>query len=345
MTTEAHQPQGAHLVGSVPLENADRVFRMAMSRLGGHLRRLPDGETGHRINWINCQYPLFAKNPNLETVPVPPNRYPPIPQVKIRDGVDPKNIEMPRLGYSDAAIAAYQEFARLKSAGVIPARMRFQVCLPTPLAPIHVFVTPDSQAALEPIYEARLLGELEEITRAIPANELAIQWDTAVEFALLEKVWTTRYADVESEILQRLVRLGNRVPASVELGYHLCYGDSQHKHFIEPKDAGNLVKVANGIAAGLDRTLNWLHLPILRNWTSTSHFEPLRDLKLRPETELYLGLVHKTDGIEGTRQRIDCARRVVKKFGIGTECGLGRRPPETVPELMDIHAATASPVA
>jgi len=38
---------GAHLVGSVPLPDAEAVFR-AVSALGADLRRLPDGETGVR---------------------------------------------------------------------------------------------------------------------------------------------------------------------------------------------------------------------------------------------------------------------------------------------------------
>ena len=38
-------------------------------------------------------------------------------------------------------------------------------------------------------------------------------------------------------------------------------------------------------------------------------FAPLRDLHLHPETELYLGLVHYTDGVEGARKRIETARR------------------------------------
>ena len=44
------QPQGVHLVGSVPLENSRAVFTMASEILGQHLRRMPDGETGERTN-------------------------------------------------------------------------------------------------------------------------------------------------------------------------------------------------------------------------------------------------------------------------------------------------------
>jgi hypothetical protein len=63
----------------------------------------------------------------------------------------------------------------------------------------------------------------------------------------------------------------------------------------------------------------------------------LAKLRLHPETELYLGLVHLTDGLEGTRRRAGAARGVVPTFGLATECGLGRRPPETVRELLQLH--------
>jgi len=31
-------------------------------------------------------------------------------------------------------------------------------------------------------------------------------------------------------------------------------------------------------------------------------------------------------------------------FGVATECGLGRRPPETIPDLLRIHSEVAAPV-
>ena len=62
---------------------------------------------------------------------------------------------------------------------------------------------------------------------------------------------------------------------------------------------------------------------------------------LHPETELYLGLVHFTDGLEGTRKRMATAEKVVMAFGIGTECGLGQRPAETVVPLLALHRAAA----
>jgi hypothetical protein len=82
-------------------------------------------------------------------------------------------------------------------------------------------------------------------------------------------------------------------------------------------------------------------MPVPRNRADDAYFGPLRKLALRPETQLCLGLVHHTDGLVGTRKRLDTARKYVKDFAIGTECGFGRRDPKTIPELLRIHAQAA----
>lgn len=345
MTTDGRQPRGVHLVGSVPLESAEEVFRTAGALLGRHVRRLPDGETGARSNWIRWQFPVLADHPQFETVPPDPAAYAPGPRVKLRPGVAPQAVTFERLGYADVARASYALFAELKQAGVIPAHCRFQVSLPTPLAPVTAFVLPEAQAAVEPAYEARLLAEVDAICAAVPHSELAVQWDTAIEFAVLEGVMPVYFGDVMQGIVARLVRIGGHVPGDVELGYHLCYGDAGHRHFKQPADTAHLVNVANAIAAGVTRPVNWVHLPVPRDRVDDAYFAPLRDLERFPGCELYLGLVHFTDGVEGTRRRIAAAQRVVPEFGVATECGLGRRPPETIPDLLRIHAAVAAPVA
>src|SRR5206468_706050 len=78
-------------------------------------------------------------------------------------------------------------------------------------------------------------------------------------------------------------------PADVELGYHFCYGDVQHRHFTEPRDAARLVEIANALAASLGRPLTWVHLPVPRDRADDAYYAPLAGLRLRPETELYLG--------------------------------------------------------
>ncbi|MEM7118188.1 MAG: hypothetical protein AAF614_37510 [Chloroflexota bacterium] len=345
MTINSNQPQGVHLVGSVPLENSQTVFSKASEILGQHLRRMPDGETGERTNWISWQKEVFATTPQLEQVKPRDDDYGrAIPQAKLREGFSANDINFGPLGYSAAALASYADFAQLKAAEAIPANCRFQVCLPTPLAPLQFYIAMENRADIEPMYEKKLLAELDEILAAIPAGELAIQWDTAVEFGILEGVFPNHLENPHAGIMTRLIRLGNRVPAGVELGYHLCYGDSGHRHFVEPQDARLLVNVANEIGANLDRPLNWIHLPVPRSRDDDAYFLPLQELRLPSETELYLGLIHMTDGVEGAEQRIQAAKTAVSHFGIATECGFGRRPAATVPELMRVHTAVSTAI-
>ena len=340
-------PQGVHLVGSVPLRDAEEVFRTTTATLGRRLRRIPDGETGVRTNWLGWQLEFLGRSPQIEVVPPDPNAYAPRPSVHLRAGVSPDEISFENLGYADAALASYQVYSRFKQEGAIPANTRFQVSLPTPIATVAVFFSVHDQATVEPSYERAMLHELERITSGIPHDELALQWDVAVEFGILEGAFPSFLsgrADTMQQLTDRLVRLGNRVPVTVELGYHLCYGDAGHKHFKEPEDTSKLVAVANAVSAGVTRPINWIHMPVPRDRSDAAYFAPLRDLKLHPETELYLGLIHIHDGAEGAQRRIAAARQVVQNFGVATECGMGRRPPETIPALLRIHTEVCAPV-
>ena len=224
--------------------------------------------------------------------------------------------------------------------------MRFQVALPTPLAPLDFFSAAD-QARLLPLFEARLIAEVAAIAAAVPPAELAIQWDTAVEFAMLEGVWPSPYgspAASRQPIVDLLGRIGDAVPDGVELGYHLCYGDAANKHFVEPRDAGHLADVASGVLAGVRRHVDWIHLPVPLARADTGYFAPLQGVDFG-STELYLGLLHLADGIPGAQARIAAASAALdREFGLATECGFGRQQPATVPALLHLHAALTRPV-
>jgi hypothetical protein len=345
------QPRGAVLVGSVPLPDAEAVFRTVAGALGRHLRRLPDGETGARLNWFTWQVDRFRECPQLEPAPegAPAVGRPASrgerPKFQLRPGVDPASVRFGPLGYAAAARESYALFARLKRESVILEHCRFQVCLPTPMTPTLGYTTTATAALVEPAYEAAMLREVDELAQAVPREELAIQWDCSWELAIWEGMWQPPFANPRAGVIERLARLGGRVPAGVELGYHLCYGDYEHSHWKQPEDTSKLVEVANAVTAALARPINWVHLPVPRDRDDDAYFAPLAGLSLSPETELYLGLVHYSDGVEGTRRRIAAANRVVAGYGVATECGWGRRAPETVPELLRIHAAVADPLA
>ncbi|MET7747713.1 hypothetical protein [Micromonospora sp. NPDC005367] len=168
--------RGVHLVGSVPLGDAEEVFRAATAEFGSHLRRIPDGETGVRATWLAWQGQVFENTPGLISDEVEQARYTQIsvPKYRLRDEVDLADLHFGALGYADAALASWAVFQRLQAAGVLPD-IRFQVSLPTPLAPVRFHVRSNAQAvAIEPAYETALLRELKLITDAIPHDRLSI---------------------------------------------------------------------------------------------------------------------------------------------------------------------------
>jgi hypothetical protein len=350
----------AQLVGSVPLNSAEEVFRAVAGELGARVRRIPDGETGDRTGWVGFQIPMLAGHESFEIVPsgqpdaldsdldkvarAEGEDYT-LPVFALRPGARAEALRFGDLGYARSAIASYATFARLKDAGVIGPDTRFQVSLPTPLALLLLFVSSRDQLRVEPAYKAALLRELDQIGAAIPGSELAVQWDVAPELALLEGVLESVFDDAESELTGRFVELGNAVPAPVQLGFHLCYGDFGHQHFVQPRDMSVLATLTGQIIAGLRRPLDWVHMPVPRERDDDAYFAPLRQLRLPADTELFLGLIHATDGMDGARSRIAAAQRWSPPFGVATECGLGRRSPESVPALLGLHRSAADYLA
>jgi methionine synthase II (cobalamin-independent) len=335
-------PRHVHLVGAIGLDTVPETYETLGRLLGERLQRVPDGEPGGRRMWIAWQFPLLRANPYLEAVPPAPGQSVIFfPFVKLANGVDPKELRFCELGYAREAMASYAEFKEAKAAGKLPGHVRFQVSLPTPYAVISAFCIPEDQAKIEPAYEAAMLRDVAKICASIPHDELALQWDVCPEMV----AWDGRLPrmsnlpDPKTAIIQRLKRISEAVPEDVELGYHLCYGDVDGRHFIEPIDAGKLVELANALSAQVNRRIAYIHMPVPIERSDEDYFKPLADLKLKPGTELFLGCVHAGDGAEGTRRRIEAAGKYVSDFGIATECGMGRcKTPDVVTQLLKVHA-------
>ena len=344
------QPQGALLVGSVNFDDAETTMRIAAELLGPRLRRIPDGEVGKRFHWIMFQPDVLGEADGIERIgdePIPFRAGIDARPLRIADGVDTASIQLPPLGYADAAIESYAIFSRLRDEGVVPAATRFQVSLPTTVAVVSSFFFGGDRAAIDPVYTAALRREVDSILAAIPHDDLAIQWDVASEMGIIEAAPAFgRVMDVWWEgdplpgLVSRLAGLIDAVPADVEVGVHLCYGDVAEKHFFEPTDAANLVRYANAVIAASARTLTWLHLPVPIERDDEAYFAPLADLAY--DGELYLGLVHREDGAEGAERRIAVAQRFAPQFGVATECGIGRAPEGTTDGILRTHAEVAA---
>ena len=101
-----------------------------------------------------------------------------------------------------------------------------------------------------------------------------------------------------------------------------------------------MVEIVNAVSSGVRRPIQFFHLPVPKPRTDEAYFAPLAGLKLRPATELYLGLVHRHD-MAGTAARLAAARRHVRVDGVATECGTARGDSARFPELLADHEKTA----
>ena len=334
-----------HLVGSIGLDSVDEIFRTVGKLLGSRIERIPDGEVGPRRLWVSFQYPLLRSSPYLRPDPSgevrPTNKF---PKLCLAQGVAADEVAFGELGYAREAKGSYVDFCAARVRGEIPQGVRFQVCLPTPMGVVYAFCTQRDVLAIDGAYERAMIREVQRICAAIPHRDLCIQWDFCHEMIILDGQPQTQFPTVQAsvqDIMARMGRLGGAVPADVELGVHLCYGDFAAKHFTEPKDMGRMVEVANAMVTAVKRPITYVHMPVPIGRSDDAYFAPLRSLKF--DGELYLGVIHGADGVDGARQRIAAAARYAPKFGIACECGIARaRKPELVKRLLEIHAQAAA---
>jgi hypothetical protein len=336
------EAMNVHLVGSIGLDNVEEVFRSVGRLLGPYLRRVPDGEVGGRRLWISWQYPLLRASAYLRPDPSgavrPTNRF---PLLTLGEGIKPDDVRFGELGYAREARASYLDFVAARERGELPKGVRFQVCLPTPFAVVSSVVVPAVLPAVEAAYERAMIGEVAALCRHIPHRDLCIQWDVCNEMVMWDGQPTDAVPGDEphEKIIARMQRLCAAVPEDVELGLHLCYGDFGARHFVEPKDAAKMVEFANALANSIKRPIAYIHMPVPIERSDDAFHRPLGDLKLKDSTQLFLGIVHAKDGVEGAKARMAVARRYAPKFGIATECGMARaRSEETVRTLLKIHA-------
>ncbi len=337
-----------HFVGSIPLPDSETVFKTLSQAAGRHLARLPDGETGIRKSWIRFLQDVLAENPAIELASdVPPFKFTQwdgkvvreIPRLRIKSGQVPASRGFVT-HYGDMAIASWKVFEQLQGAGAIPAGVKFQVSLPTPIAPTYNNMVPGDRPRTLSALVDHFQGEVAKMTAAIPNDRLAIQWDVCQEVLAWEGYYEPGPVDFRTEAIDVLTRIGDALPRAVDLGYHLCYGSPADEHMVQPKDAGLMVEMVNAVSASVQRSIQFFHLPVPKPRTDEAFYVPLEKLNMKPDTDLYLGLVHHNDDA-GNAARIAAGRRHAKVDGIGTECGMARGDPARLPALLAAHFALA----
>ena len=340
-----------HFNGSVNLADTETVMREITSRVPSGLRRLPDGETGDRSNWIFFQLQRFLQLPWL--VPDGPldaadGDYEHMPKLRLAEGVDPAEVTWPNLGYADAYLESYRTFVALREEGVIPAAARFQVQYPTPLASIGGYIVPEQQQDLLGSYERAMFADLDRLLSEIPHDDVAMQWDVAVEFGVLESAFAPDGAQAFDAVIAALVRCIDQLPADIPAGMHLCYGDYGHHHFKQPESLALQVRVLNAVAAAAGRPVSFVSFTVPQDQRDESYFAPLAGLTVDPDTELNFALVpyHPDEQAPGTSTEqarlIDAALAASpggpRAWGVCTECGMGRADRDEIPALLDLHS-------
>jgi hypothetical protein len=340
------------LVGSLPAGSTEAALRAGAELFGDMVFALPDGETGPRGGWVSYERERLARpHPDVVVVHetdsptgIPRHAYE-TPVFGIREGVSELHFDSwPRI---DDAIDSYGQFRTLRDQGVIPAGLRFQVGLPFPSSAMNAFKA--DFAADYPRAERGFVDlvarELIRLTDAIPATDLAIQWDCAYETQDIEGVlaWTSEGA--WERFAGPVTRLTRLIPDEVLVGYHLCYGTFPEWPMYEARDYAVLVRMANFAVANSGRVVDWLHLAGPRYLRSEDRrfFRPLIDLE--PETaRVFLGIVLPLDGIPGLRRRHATASRYLSDFGVAMYCGFGRQPGEDGTATMREHRQVARSV-
>jgi len=332
------------LEGSIAYDTAEQVFRAMAPSLGDRLPFMPDGEIGERRSWIDhLAYRVFHGHPEIETLSRPLDAdgveawqagHTPNWSFTVKEGVTRVRLGEPgwRLGYARGAIDSYFVFKTLKDQGVIPAHMRFQVSIPLTGSSARLyFKRPEDHPKIEPSLTAALRAEVATICQHIPASELAIQWDCAIEDTVIEGalakaggVVTDAVDHIAGQLFMPAAEVNADLPSEALLGYHACYGTATGWPVREPQDLTGVVLLLNHAVKASGRRVDFVHMPTVKAG-GPEYFAPLAHLDTQG-ARVYMGLIHALHDAGGMRQQMEWISAHIKDFGIAAPCGFGRGP-------------------
>lgn len=337
------------LVGSIPYDTVQDVFKTFGAKLGKFLMAMPDGEVGPRSHWISrVHYHVLALHPDIEVV-----RYPALENgadrlnprsatdswlFKVRDGVKEVRFGDPgwRLGYARDAINSYFVYKTLQEKGVTPKGPRFQVSMPmvNSVLPPRIFPSVEDMYKIRPGFTEALKAETLKIVEKIPNNDLAIQWDCASE--LQDAYGNFKGFPAETAIernIGQIRAISPHIPETVALGYHMCFGTLGGWPRFEPPDIGGAVRMANAFIENSGRRVDWIHIPLPKR-TDDAFYAPLADLKPQG-ARVFLGLIHNMVSLQ---ERLAVAKKYCSvDFGLAAYCGFGRIPQNELGGILNDH--------
>ena len=136
---------------------------------------------------------------------------------------------------------------------------------------------------------------------------------------------------IERNIAQFRI-LSPRIPESVELGYHFCFGTlGGWPRFRAGRSVGNRAACQrHHRGVGPPRRLDSHSGSTRRQGILLRAAEGFRPRGAR----VYLGVIHHMDGF---KERIALARKYLPEFGLAAYCGFGRIPPADMPAVLNEH--------
>ena len=354
------------LVGGVPGETAEEVFQTVGPILGDLAIGLTDGEIGLRRMWIFfVALNTWATHPEMEMIRPVKEGVPDMPDwvpAGYHDfqwfgaKIDIEKLSVIKtLGYPEEAKASYDIFVRMRNEGVIPQGVRFQQSLPFPDDAVRLFTNnAHNMSLMVDAYVDVMKRDVANLCEIIPHEDLVLQWDVNWETVAIEHgdhmpdtppMQFKPDGDPMDRFEYYIRELNSVIPANVSVGLHLCYGDLHHKHFKDPNDLATSVIMANKAVDVSRHPINFVQMSIPINRDDDAYFEPLRDLNIG-DTSIYAGLIHYSDGVEGSVKRLETFKRYFDgPTGVATECGLGRRPnDQDLITLLNIHHDVAAAI-
>jgi hypothetical protein len=339
----------------------DDVFREVGSKIGPWLSSLPDGEVGERLSWTgylpdhvysNCADLERVSKPDYDTQSQPPTHdhhwqaskidLSQVDSFRIRDGVT--ELRFGDLYVGDVAIESYQRFTRLREEALLPAHLRFQVCLPGTSSAIEEhFSDPADWPRAKRAYRAAIGEELQRIQEAIPPHDLTVQFDCAWEVVDLSLGAAPMFPWSPPRTLDEkyathvigMSELVRSVGDGVVVGAHWCYGTWGGWPMNEMTDLGLCVELTARAVYACGGRLDYVHMPVAEDADAT-FFAPLEKLG-DTGCKVYLGLLHTADGVPGFERRWALARGWLPDAGVAAVCGFGREGSSVVPGALRLH--------
>ena len=236
--------RNAHLVGSTPFDSTDEALEIALTRLAGRLRSLPDGETGERRNWIIHIVESLRNHPDLEVTREGTwGDYDDTLTFRVRPGHTLRGAALD-FGHVANVEDSYPRFVAQRSArGISPDELRFQVGIPGDFDMALFTLGPRAAFFGRRPFTDATVDEIRRI-QAIAGDDVVFQLEIPAELVLVARTPGPLQPLIAMLLARGLRDVARQSPPGTRFGIHLCVGDMNHRALGRMRDVRPLVLLA-----------------------------------------------------------------------------------------------------